>query len=176
MKPVDELLSRAAKLPAPELAEFSRSIQALASFTRKNGDAFSSSPNIHLLYGAVCFHLHHHYHIHPAPVDQFLAHNTLAPMVWEALKKAEEQVVELLPNITRTEWASVADLIAGLAVHSVKGGEFKSPWVGVAWALKNVPFLLDTHFPGYASSGLLKVVLRQRIQKQDLRIKLPRRI
>ena len=181
MGTVDELFFQASKLPTADLSDLQLRLQALNSVTSNRWSGASSNASntpkhslevrVGILYDALCTHLRHQLQLRPPPANKFFTGSGLGSQVRESLQDAVQQLATLEPELTRTEWVSVADLVAGLTVDYVKRNQFKVPWLGVAWALRNLPSLLDKHFPGYASSGLLKVVLRLRIQKRDQRIK-----
>ena len=166
---VDNLLSAASGLPSSDLDLLLSKLQALRSVTKKGEAKNEQELHSQLLYHALSSHLLSQLHIPPIPESIFFNKASLKGLnkqVKEGLALAVEQLNTLAPEMTRTEWASVADLVAGLAVERVKNGQFEMPWQGIALMLKNLPQLLDTHFPGYASSNLLKLVLKLRVQKR----------
>lgn len=169
MSTVTDLLSQAATLPPVELSELIRNLQALEATSGGPPLQKSSSTKdvyIYMLYDALSHYLQYHLHIRPIPAPVFLT-KKLGKTVFDSLKDAVEQLHVLAPEMTRTEWASITYLVADLTVDHVKTGQFNVPWFGISLTLKNLPSLLDKHFPGYASSGLLKLLLRLRTQKRD---------
>lgn len=168
---VNKLLADAAALPPSDFDALVLRLQALRSVTKAAKGPAKSAQELRsqLLYHALSSHLLTQLHIKPVAENIFFgiaSNNGLGKQVKDNLLVAIEQLNSLSPTMTTTEWASVLDLVAGLAVDKVKRGKFEMPWQGISWALKNLPLLLDEHFPGYASSNLLKLVLQLRVQKR----------
>jgi hypothetical protein len=167
---VDKVVADAAALPPAEFSTLLLKLQALQFVSAPKATTSSELPeDLHALtlYHALSLQLRVQLQIPPIPVDKFFLSSRSANQVKESLALAVEQLNTLAPGMTRTEWASVSDLVAGLAVTQVRRGRFAVPWFGISLVLKNLPALLDEHFPGYASSNLLKLVLRLRTQQRS---------
>ena len=168
----DKLLTQAAKLPPAELSNLILRLQALDALNSSPGYAPAAHEHhvteirVVALYDAVGAQLHSQLHLRPIPATKFLGLSGIGITVKNSLTEAVSQLDTLAPEMKRTEWASVLDLVAGLAVNAVRKSQAKVPWLGVANVLQNLPSLLDEHFPGYSSSGLLRLVLKLRLQKR----------
>ena len=166
---VDKVVVTAAALPPAEFLTLMLKLQALQSVSTPKSVSSDPPEDTHALalYHALSLQLRIQLQIPPIPADKFFLSSKSANQMKESLAGAVEQLNALAPRMTRTEWASVSDLVAGLAVTQVRQGGFKVPWFGISLALKNLPALLDEHFPGYASSNLLRLVLQLRTQKRN---------
>ena len=167
MSTVSDLLRQVAALSPGQLADFLRRAQALASVSNTAVEREGNDAVPILLYHALSHHLRIQLHYTAPPHTEFLKRSKLAKSVQQAFRSVEEQIRVLLPGATRVELASVCDLIADLAVQRAREGVYETPWVAINTALHNLPSLLDQHFPGYASSGLLKLVLTMRVRRTE---------
>lgn len=172
MVTTSKILAEAATLSSVELSNLVLKLQALQSLssaitTKKTGETGQQEIHVQVLYHALSSQLQAQLRVRPIPVTKFFTTTGLSLQVKESLVLAAEQLDALAPNMTRVEWNSIADLVAGLAVNRVRQNGFKVPWFGISLTLKNLPSLLDEHFPGYASSNLLKLVLQLRTQKKE---------
>lgn len=163
---IDKVVLAALVLSPAELKTAILKLQALSAVSSGKKKNESESLPVQTLYHAISRHLYTQLHVRPVAINIFFTRTHAAQRVKESLTSAVAQLEQLAPRMTPVEWASISDLIADLAVTRIRQRNFNPPWLGITYTLQNLPSLLDEHFPGYASNGLLGVVLKLRTKNE----------
>lgn len=102
------------------------------------------------------------------PYDIFLRRSSYAKSFLEAVAAVQEFFATWFPRATRQQRRAVEDALARLSVNRCKEGVGAEVVMArVLYHLKDPETLFERAFPGYLSSGLAYVVLRQLVPSNN---------